>query len=311
VSLRPLTFGWIMQPALFDTPEGHRRWESELARGLIETNEAFVERARAAGFETIWVEDHMGWGDKAHLECFTNMAWLAGRHPGLRYGTMVCGQAFRNPAYLAKLATNMDLLTGGRFILGIGAGNNGLEHEQFGFPFLPAGERLGQTEEAIRIIQALWAECAASFSGRYYRIDGACSSPLPDRPIPLMIGGGGEKKTLRLVAELADWWCSDVGPVETFVRKNKILDEHCAAVGRDPAEVARAQIAWVSVEDDPARVVRWDNLHIVAGSPEEVADELGRFRAAGVEHFQLRFMDYPSLDGLNRFCERVLPRLIG
>src|SRR3954467_4812258 len=115
------TFGWIMQPALFDTPPGLEARDISIARDRIAANEAHIPLAREAGFDTIWVEDHMGWGDKAHLECFTNMAWLAGGHAGPRYGTMVCGQAFRNPAYLAKLSVNMYLLTGGSFILGLGA----------------------------------------------------------------------------------------------------------------------------------------------------------------------------------------------
>ncbi len=305
-----ISLGWIMQPALFETPEGTEPGNARLAREMIAANERHVEFAREAGFDTVWVEDHMGWGEKAHLECFTNMAWLAGRHPGLRYGTMVCGQAFRNPAYLAKLATNMHLLTGGSFVLGLGAGNNAVEHRQYGYPFLPAGERVAQTEEAIRIIRAMWTESPATFRGEHYAIEGALSSPLPDRPIPLMIGGGGEKKTLRLVAEYADWWCNDVARPQVFERKTRILDEHCAAVGRDPAEVVRSQVAWVSVEEDSADAVRWEKLHIVAGDPDEVTRELLRFREAGVEHFQVRFMDYPNPAGMRRFVDKVMPRLL-
>ena len=303
------TFGWILQPALFETPAGLDPRDGRIARELIATNERHVELARAAGFDTIWVEDHMNWREKAHLECVTNLAWLAGRHPGLRYGTMVCGQAFRNPAYLAKVATNLHLLTGGRFILGLGAGNNPGEHREYGYPFPPAGARLNQTEEAIRVIRALWSESPATFRGDHYGVEGAYCSPLPDRPIPLLIGGGGERKTLRLVARYADWWCNDVAPPEVFARKARVLDEHCAAVGRDPAAIVRSQATWVSVEDDPARCVRWPDLHLVAGTPDEVARELLAFRDAGVEHFQLRFLDYPDPAGLERFVARVPPRL--
>jgi alkanesulfonate monooxygenase SsuD/methylene tetrahydromethanopterin reductase-like flavin-dependent oxidoreductase (luciferase family) len=298
-----------MQPAHFETPAGVDPRDSRLARELIAANEQHVELARAAGFDTIWVEDHLGWGEKAHLECFTNLAWLAGRHPGLRYGTMVCGQAFRNPAYLAKLAVNLQLLTEGRFILGIGAGNNGAEHQAYGYSFAPAGERLAQTEEAIKILRALWSESPATFQGKHYRVEQAYSSPLPESPIPLMIGGMGERKMLRLVAEYADWWCPDVAPVEVYRRKARVLADHCGAVGRDPAEIVHAQVVWVSIEDDPARLIRWDNLHLVAGSPDQVTRELEAFREAGVRHFQVRVMDYPSPAGLERFARRVMPRL--
>jgi len=307
---RRLSFGWIAQPALFHNPPGQDAGDIRIARALIAANEQHIEQVRAAGFDTIWVEDHLGWNEKAHLECFTNMAWLAGRHPGLRYGTMVCGQAFRNPALLAKMATNMFLLTEGQFILGLGAGNNGGEHREYGYPFPAAGERLDQTEEAVRIIRALWTASPATFQGQHYAIDHAHSAPLPDRPIPLMIGGGGEKRTLRLVAQYADWWCADVEPVETFARKAAVLREHCAAVGRDPADIVQAQVVWLSIEEDSARAERWDHLHIVAGNPDEVTRELAAFRDAGVEHFQIRFMDYPERAGLERFVTRVLPRLV-
>ena len=305
----PPSLGWIVQPSVLEVPEGvdHSTWE--FARQVVEADERHVELALEAGFDSIWVEDHMGWGDKSHLECLTTLAWLAGRYPGPRYGTVVIGQAFRNPAYLAKVAVNLQLLTKGRFILGIGAGNNAVEHEAFGFPFLPAKERLDQTEEAIRIVQALWSGEHETIHGRHYRIEGAQVTPRPHPRIPTMIGGGGERRTLRLAARYADWWCADVGPLETFVHKSAVLDGHCGELGRDPASVKRAQVAWISVEDDPERVVRWPDLHIVAGSPGDVAAELIAFRRAGVDHIPLRFMDFPSTDGLCRFAEKVMPRL--
>ncbi len=304
-----LSFGWIMHPAFITTPEGIDARDISLARELITANENHMELARSGGFDTIWVEDHMGWAEKAHLECFTNMSWLAGRHEGLRYGTMVCGQAFRNPAYLAKLSVNMYMLTGGKFILGIGAGNNPGEHHEFGYEFLPASERLAQTEEAVKIIKALWSDSPATFEGNYYSIDHAYSSPLPDGPIPLMIGGGGEKKTLRLVAEYADWWCADIEPAEVFKHKVGVLAEHCAAAGRDPDDIVNAQVTWISIEEASAKATRWDHLHIVAGNPDEVTRELEAFRDAGADHFQIRFMDYPSTAGLERFISKVMPRL--
>lgn len=304
-----LTFGWIMQPALFWTPEGLDSRDIKIARDMIAANEKHVETARESGFNTIWVEDHMGWGEKAHLECFTNMSWLAGRHPGLTYGTMVCGQAFRNPAYLAKLSSNMFLLTGGKFILGIGAGNNPGEHHEYGYQFLPPAERAAQTEEAIQIIKTLWNDSPATFSGKYYSIDHAFSSPRPDAPIPLCIGGMGEKKILRMVAQYADWWCADIATPEVFAQKSQVLAEHCARLGRDPHEIVHGQVAWVSVEEDSAKAERWDHLHIIAGNPEEVTRELQSYRDAGVDHFMLRFMDYPKTDGFERFVNKVMPNL--
>lgn len=306
-----LSFGWIMQPALFHTPQGVDSRDIRLARDMIAANERHIEIARSAGIDTIWVEDHMmGWREKAHLECFTNMAWLAGRHTGLRYGTMVCGQAFRNPAYLAKMAVNMHLLTEGKFILGVGAGNNADEHHAYGYQFLSPGERLAQTEEAIKIIRALWTQSPATFHGRHYAIHEAFSSPLPDSPIPIMVGGMGEKKLLRLVAEHADWWCADIASVDVVRHKVQVLQEHCHAVERDRSEITHAQVVWISLEEDSAQAERWDHAHIVAGNPDEVTRELEAFREAGVDHFQMRFLDYPRTDGLERFLSKVMPRLM-
>jgi alkanesulfonate monooxygenase SsuD/methylene tetrahydromethanopterin reductase-like flavin-dependent oxidoreductase (luciferase family) len=308
----PPSLGWIVQPALFATPDRTAPDSWNVARDIAAADEDALRLVREAGFDTIWVEDHMGWGDRAHLECLTTLAWLAGRHPGPRYGTMVCGQAFRNVAYLAKCAVNLHLLTDGRFILGIGAGNNGAEHAAFGFPFPEPGERLDATEEAIRIMRALWSGGPQSFHGRHHRIDAAVVAPRPPAqdPIPVMVGGGGERRTLRIVAEHADWWCADVGDVATFARKSAILERHCADVGRDPASIVRSQVAWIGFLDDEApRPPAWPPVHVVTGTPSAVAEELVAFRRAGVDHFQLRFMDFPSTEGIARFVGEVLPSL--
>ena len=305
----PPSLGWIVQPSVFEPPPGVDASGADLARSILSADETHVKLALDAGFDTLWVEDHMGWGETSHLECLTTLAWLIGRHPGPRYGTMVCGQAFRNPAYLAKASANLQLLTGGKFLLGLGAGNNPGEHAEFGFPFPAPRERIEQLAEAVRIARLLWEGGRHTYDGTYYSIHDAVVAPTPEPAIPIVIGGGGERRTLRLVAETADWWCADVEPLETFVRKSAVLDEHCRAVGRDPTSIVRSQVTWVSVEDDPSRLVRWPDLHIVAGDPDQVADELIGFRRAGVDHFQLRFMDYPSTAGLQRFIERVMPRL--
>lgn len=306
-----LSFGWIVQPALFETPHGVAPGDWDLARSILAADDEQVQLAVDSGFDTIWVEDHMDWVDKAHLECLTTLAWLAGRHPGPRYGTMVCGQGFRHPSYLAKASVNLQLLTGGRFVLGIGAGNNGGEHRGFGFPFPGPGARIDALAEQLRIMRALWSGQRTHLQGANWTIDGAILAPAPLPPIPVMIGGSGERRTLRLVAETADWWCSDIGDVENFRHKSAVLDAHCGDVGRDPAEILRTQVAWVSVEDDPERVVRWPDLHIVAGTPDEVTRELEAFRDAGVQHVQIRFMDFPGTAGMQRFAQKVLPRLAG
>ncbi|MDQ2809413.1 MAG: LLM class flavin-dependent oxidoreductase [Chloroflexota bacterium] len=306
----PVTYGWITQPAHFDVPAGHGPQDPALWHQLHETNEQLMTLLRPT-FDTLWFEDHMGWGDKSHLECFTNMAYEAARNPGMRFGTLVAGQAFRNPGLLAKMALNMHYLSGNKFILGIGAGNNGGEHHEYGFEFKPNAERVQQLDEAIRVCRALWQDSPAHFHGAHYHLNGAFLSPLPESPIPIMVGGAGEKRTLRVTAELADWWCLDVAPLDVFQHKSRVLDAHCAAVGRDPQAILRAYCGWVSIADRSADAARWPNLHIVAGTPDEVTRELQGFIDAGVRHFMLRFMDYPAPGGLERFIREVAPRLNG
>ena len=304
------SFGWIVQPAFFTSPAGLAPHDERAAHALVDTNERHLALAEQGGFDTVWVEDHLAsWGERAHLECFTNLAWLAGRHPGMRYGTMVCGVAFRNPAYLAKIAVNLHVLTRGRFILGIGAGNNAPEHEAYGFPFPSAGDRVRRTAEAIAIMRALWSGLPASYRGEHYSIENAMCAPLPGTPIPVMIGGGGERRTLRVVAEAADWWCNDIAPVEVFARKRDVLRRHCAAVGRDIGTITSSQVTWISFAEDAERNATVSGPYVVAGDADAVTRELEGYRRAGVDHFQVRFMDHPGVAGLERFVARVLPRL--
>jgi alkanesulfonate monooxygenase SsuD/methylene tetrahydromethanopterin reductase-like flavin-dependent oxidoreductase (luciferase family) len=125
-----------------------------------------------------------------------------------------------------------------------------------------------------------------------------------------MVGGGGERKTLRLVAEFGDWWCADIGPVETFARKREVLARHCEAVGRDPSSIVHSQATWIGfLERGQERPPEWPGVHIVTGDPVAVADQLRAYREAGVDHFQIRFMDFPARGGMDRFAAEVLPRL--
>jgi alkanesulfonate monooxygenase SsuD/methylene tetrahydromethanopterin reductase-like flavin-dependent oxidoreductase (luciferase family) len=124
-----------------------------------------------------------------------------------------------------------------------------------------------------------------------------------------MIGGGGERRTLKLVAQYAQWWCADIGNVEAFIHKSAVLDGHCRDVGRDPASVVRAQVTWIGFLDGGERPRDWPDVPIVSGSAESIARELVAFRRAGADHFQIRFMDFPSPDGMKRFTDEVLPVL--
>ncbi|MEO5953773.1 MAG: LLM class flavin-dependent oxidoreductase, partial [Chloroflexia bacterium] len=229
-----LTFGWVIYPV----PRGQNAEEAatpqSLGRALLQANESYIE-AMQPHFNTVWVEDHFQWDNRPALEAITTLTYLAGRHEKLNFGHIVLGQSYRNPALTAKMAANLQLMTGGRFILGIGAGWKEDEYRAYGYPYPSAGERIDQLEEAVQIIRALWTESPANFQGKYYSIENAECQPQPDPAIPLLIAGGGEKKTLRVVAKYADWWNHNFCTAEEFAHKQSVLTGHCRDIGRDPS----------------------------------------------------------------------------
>ncbi|HYN89716.1 MAG TPA: LLM class flavin-dependent oxidoreductase, partial [Ardenticatenaceae bacterium] len=183
------------------------------------------------------------------------------------------------------------------------------EYRAYGFPFPAASTRIAELREAATIVKTMWASSPASFQGSYYQVADAYNEPRPN-PVPkLMIGGGGEKLTLRVAAELADWWNIGFCPVEEYERKLQRLAEHCAAVGRDPATITKTYFALVSVAEEPDKLERRPTMSVLAGTPAEVAGQLARFVELGVEHFQVRFLDFPETRGAELFVEKVLPLL--
>ena len=261
-----------------------------------------------------WVIDHFQSAETPILECLAFLAYHAGQAPGLRWGTLVLGQGYRNPALTAKIAATLQFLTGGRFILGIGGGDAESEHLAYGYPFPSPRERITQLDEAARIIKLLWTGQPVSFEGQYYRIANASCIPAPEPPPVLMIGGAGERRTLRVVAEHADWWNADYYSPDEYAHKLAVLHDHCRAIGRDPEEIVPTCYMGISVSRDPARLVRSRTMghrgvvHVISGDPDEVTAQIEAFAHAGVQLMQLNFLDYPRLEGVELFVTEVLPR---
>jgi F420-dependent oxidoreductase-like protein len=176
------------------------------------------------------------------LEGWSLLSAFAALTKRIRIGQMVTGNTYRHPTVLANMAATVDVISNGRLDFGIGAGWNEREHTAYGIPLPPPGERIAMFAEACEIIKLMWTEEEPTFEGHYYQIHNARCEPKPvQKPTPpFVIGGSGEKKTLRVVAQYASVWNFAGGPVEEFARKSAILDEHCAAVGRDPNEIARS-----------------------------------------------------------------------
>src|SRR5689334_357507 len=197
----------------------------------------FATTAENAGFSSLWVMDHfyqlpaLGGDDQPMLEAYTLLGALAASTSRAQLGTLVTGVTYRNPAMLAKIITTLDVISKGRAILGIGAAWHDIEHDGLGFAFPPVKERMDRLEEAVQICRAMFRGDHATFEGRYYSIKDARNLPRPIQPggPKIMIGGSGEKRTLKLVAQYADQ-CNITGDADMVRHKIKVIHEHCAAV---------------------------------------------------------------------------------
>jgi F420-dependent oxidoreductase-like protein len=212
----------------------------------VEELRAVWRIADDGGFDHCWDFDHFagiggGGPDADVFEGWSLLAAMAEATSRVRIGCMVTGNTYRHPAVLAKTAVTVDYLSGGRLEFGLGAAWAEIEHTMLDLEFGTAGQRIARLEEACRMIKLLWTEELSDFQGSYYRVDAAIANPKPvQKPYPpIWIGGSGERKTLRVVAEHADAWNAPGGEPAEFARLSGVLDRHCADVGRDPAEIRR------------------------------------------------------------------------
>jgi len=259
--------------------------------------------AEESGFASLWVMDHLyqlpalGGADQPMLEAYTLLGGLAARTSRAELGTMVTGVTYRNPALMAKITTTLDVLSGGRAIFGIGAAWFEDEHRAYGFDFPPLKERFERLEEALQIARAMFTEEAPSFEGTHYRIDGVLNNPRPVRgDIPILIGGSGERKTLRLVARYADGSNIFGGP-DQIRHLLGVLGEHCVEAGRDPAEITKTRLGTLAIapshEEAERAIALWpDRLALpperlqatlTVGDPDEVGERVRTLFDAGLD----------------------------
>ncbi len=250
-----------------------------------------ARHAELGGWDRVYVADHFMSMDESvapMLECWGVVTALAAAVPRVGIGTLVCGNTYRHPAVLVNQAATADIVSGGRIILGLGAGWQQNEHEKYGIELPPVGERMDRFEEACAVVRSLTTEDRTTFHGEYYRLDDAPMDPKPVGPLPLLVGGGGEKRTMRIAATHAQEW-NVWGTPEVFARKSEIMDVHCEAVGRDPGSIRRSTQAFVFLVDDPERArslrEREDGIRKIVGSPPELVEALQAYAAAGADEF--------------------------
>ncbi|MFV0316695.1 MAG: LLM class F420-dependent oxidoreductase [Microthrixaceae bacterium] len=302
--------------------------------------DAVVRQAReadASGFDTLMVMDHfyqlpmLGAPDLEMLECYTLLSALAQHTSKVRLSALVTGNTYRNPALLAKTVTTLDVISSGRAQLGIGAGWFEKEHESLGFDFLSFTERFEKLEESLQIITAMLAGERPSIEGKWYRVSGAINSPAPLGHIPIMIGGGGEKKTLRLVAQYADESNLTCG-VDEIGRKLDALAAHCERLGRDRSEITVSYQTWACMAPSHDEAVaeldaylnrrgfdvasmppeERENLRAMVphGSPDEIAELFAGYLAAGVDGFTVSAMANGHIEGRVELLGNTLAALL-
>lgn len=285
--------------------------------------DGIVELARwaeDAGWWGLWYPDHFmpAGGDETAplLECWGVLGSLAHATGRLRLGPLVCGNTYRHPAVLLNEAVSVDHATGGRVVLGLGAGWQENEHRAYGLALPPVRERLERLDEACAVIRGLLAEDRFSFEGRHYRLRDAPLSPGPVGPLPLLVGGGGERVTLRIAARHADEW-NTWGDPGTLRHKGRVLERHCEELGRDPAGIRRSAQALLYMSDDESFLrrarSRGPGMPSIVGTPAEVRDAVAAYRDAGVD--ELVVPDWNLGDPvrrrevLDRFHEEVVAAL--
>jgi F420-dependent oxidoreductase-like protein len=320
-------------------PQG---WRLDLA-GIAPADQWSTMRdlAQAADnlpFESIWVYDHfhtvpVPTKDVTH-EAWTLMSAFAAATTRVRLGQMCTCMGYRNPAYLAKVAATIDLISGGRVEMGIGGGWYEHEWRAYGYGFPGAGDRLGMLDEGVQIMRQLWTTGEATLAGKHYQVDGAIGRPMPlqDGGIPLWIAGGGERKTLRIAAKYGQYTNFDATP-EVFTRKSEILAEHCKDVGTDFDAIVRSSNFNVIIgetDKDVADKLAWVRAHYaplipadvlernytmlstgpLVGTPEKIVEHLTELRGLGMDYAISFFVDAAyDRSSIELYASKVIPEL--
>jgi len=285
------------------------------------------KRAEELGFDWASVFDHfMPIQTDPTGPCFdglTLLSAMAAHTSRIRCGILVVGNSYRNPALLAKIATTLDHVSGGRLELGVGGGWYELEHDQYNIPFPTIGRRIRMLSESTRILKRLWTERVVDFHGRYYTLNHAMSEPKPLQSphIPLWVGGAGEKLTLRVVAESADGWNTFFGPLDYYQHKLDALGEHCRDTGRNPADIRKSLSVQAVVGETDAEVEERLAKMAAAGSmdrstfrqrgivgtPEQCAEQLRPYLKLGVRDFIIGARVPADMRSLELVATRVAP----
>lgn len=284
-----------------------------------------AQLAERLGFDSLWVYDHFHNvprpAEEAVFECWTTIAAISQLTSTIRLGQMVGCNSYRSPALLAKITSNIDVMSGGRLDWGVGAGWYEQEYRAYGYDFPKPKDRIGMLDETVQIVRSMWTQGETTFQGDYYDVRRAQCDPKPlQQPHPpIWIGGGGEQLTLRTVAKYAD--CSNFGgPPEVFAHKRDVLHEHCRSVGRDPGEIRLTWSPEIFIRRTEAEIDAAGSLALwgqaaddwrannLVGTPEQVVEKMRTYADLGCRGFIPWCVDYPATETLELLAE-VMPEV--
>ncbi|KXK22021.1 MAG: luciferase-like monooxygenase [Chloroflexi bacterium OLB15] len=263
---------------------------------------------------SLWMTDHFFWNLRPTHEVWVVMSYLAAYFPTLEIAPMVLGQSYRNPALTAKMAATLHSLSGGRFIMGIGAGWKEDEYRAYNYPYPRAGIRLEQLEDTLEIFKRMWTEAdPVTYEGKHYAVYNAYCQPKPDPMIPIVVGGGGAK-TMLLAAKYADMWNISDSTLERFNEKTAVLKAHCETIGRDWASIRKTWFGRVAVGHTEAEAEarggsEWHRDNAFVGTPAHIVEQMNAFVDAGCDYFMIDILGLPDPEVLDMVVNEILPNV--
>ncbi|MBV9709389.1 MAG: LLM class flavin-dependent oxidoreductase [Ktedonobacteraceae bacterium] len=292
-----IQFGWVLNPGPV---------EGMSARQFKDAVQQQIELIDGS-FDSLWFVDHLQFGNTPVLEGWTALTYFASQYPQFQIGHMVLCQSFRNPALLAKMASTLQHLSEGRFILGIGAGWHEEEYRSYGYNFPSPRERIEQLEETLQIVKALWSEGQVTFQGRHYSVNDAYCEPKPHPVPPILIGGKGTR-LLRLVARYAEEWNAAWLSADEYRQRLSVFEQECRSVGRNPEQVRRSWFGRCICVTSPEEAATLSGMGLL-GTPEQIAARLQAYIDLGINTFMLGSQNLLDMRTVELLVKEVLPRV--
>jgi len=302
----PIDFGLGL---LEGSPSGqHPKWLADLDES--------VEQLKGS-FKSLWMTDHFFWGGEPTFEAWTTISFIAARYPELKVGPMVLGQSYRNPAMLALMASTLQTLTNGRFIMGIGAGWKEDEYRAYDYEYPEPRIRVQQLEETLIIFKKMWEEEGqATYEGEHYSVKDAWCEPKPNPRIPILIGGGGYT-TMRHAAKYADIWNLSDAPIDRYTQRLNVLKNHLNDIERDPSTMRFSWFGRVAIGETEAeaqklgnsRTKKWTKDNAFVGTPKQIAEQMGAYIEQGCDYFMVDVIGLPNENIANLLIEELLPEV--